>query len=175
MSVTTHVFPYWVANANHANLATDTYKVLLIASTSPAITWNATFQATAAVSGSAGTGFLGGSGAGALTEVSTSGTGYTRQTLTGLSVVQTTGATAYTTLKCTGTIAWSSSTISATYCCFYNYTMAGTGSGNSDTTGVPVCYWDMGGTQATSSATFTLALATSTGGVATALVEYTDN
>ena len=54
--------------------------------------------------------------------------------------------------------------------------MAGTGSGNSDTTGVPVCWWDFGGSQATSSATFTLQLATSAGAsVATALVEWTDN
>jgi hypothetical protein len=171
MSVTTHVFPYWIANHNAANLATDTYKVLLVASTSPALTWNSTLQAVSAVSGAAGTGFLGGSGAGALTEVSTSGTGYSRVTLSGLSVVQTTGGTAYTTLKCTGTVAWPSSTISATYACFYDYTLGG----NSDTAGVPVCYWDFGGTQATSSATFTLTLGTSTGTVPTALVEWTDN
>lgn len=166
MSVVSHVYPAWIGSLNAANLATDTYKVLLVASTSPAYTWNATSQAHATV-----TEFLAGSGAGALTEVSTSGTGYSRLSLTGLSVVQTTGTTAYTTLKCTGTIAWSSSTISATYALFYDYTLGG----SSDTLGVPVCYWDFQGTQATSSATFTLALATSTGGVATALVEWTDN
>lgn len=165
MSVTAHVFPLWVASP--AALATDTYKVLLVASTSPALTWNATMQAMGTV-----TSFLAGSGAGSLTEVSTSGTGYTRATLTSMSVVQTTGGTAYTTLKCTGTIAWTSSTISSTYCCFYDYTVGG----NSDTLGVPVCYWDFGATQATSSATFTLALGTSAGAsIPTALVEWTDN
>jgi hypothetical protein len=171
MAVVAHVFPQWISSHNAANLASDTYKVMLVASTSNAFTWNSTGQSVATV-----TNFLAGSGAGSLTEVSTSGTGYTRQSLTGLSVVQTasvsTSTPAYTTLKCTGTIAWSSSTISATYAMFYDYTLGG----NSDTNGVPVCYWDFGGTQATSSATFTLALATSAGAsIPTALVEWTDN
>lgn len=164
-NVTTHVFPAWIGALNAANLATDTYKVLLVASTSPTLTWNATLQEAATV-----TEFLAGSGSGALTEVSTSGTGYSRLTLSGLSVVQTTGSQAYTTLKCTGTIAWNTSTISATYALFYDYTLGP----NSDTTGIPVCYWDFQQTQATSSATFTLSLGTSAGGVADALVEWTD-
>lgn len=166
MAVVSHVYPVFVGSHNASALASDTIKVLLVASTSPAYTWNATSQGHATV-----TNFLAGSGAGALTEVSTSGTGYTRQTLSGLSVVQTTGSTAYTTLKCTGTIAWASSTISATYALFYDYTLGG----NSDTAGVPLAYWDFGGTQSTSSATFTLTLPTSAGGVSTALLEFTDN
>jgi hypothetical protein len=168
MPFATHTFGYWQANHNAANLASDTYKVLLVASSSPALAWNATLQAASAVSGSAGTGFLGGSGAGALTEVSTSGTGYSRLTLSGLSVVQTTGTAAYTTLKCTGSIAWSSSTISASYALFYDYTMGG----NSDTAGVPVAYWDFGTPSVTSGTPFTLQLGVSAGGVASALVEW---
>ena len=171
MSLTTHVFPYWVANLDAPNLATDTYKVLLVDSGSPALTWNATLQGASAVSGTAGTGFLGGSGAGALTEVSVTDTGYSRLTLSGLSVVETTGGTAYTTLKSTGALAWADSTISATYALYYDYTLGG----DSDTAGVPVCYWDFGGTEASSSTSFTLTLSMSAGGVPTALAEWTDN
>lgn len=173
MALTPHVFPAWIAGYTGADLASDTYKVLLISSASNALTWNSTLQSAATV-----TSFLAGSGAGSLTEVSTSGTGYSRISLTtaDMSVVQTASAStstpAYTSLKYTGTIAWSSSTISATYCMFYDYTLGG----SSDTNGVPVCYWDFGGTQATSSATFTLALATSAGAsIPTCLVEWTVN
>ena len=86
-------------------------------------------------------------------------------------MVQTTGSTAYTTLKSTGSLAWTDSTISATYAMFYDYTLGG----NSDTAGVPVCYWDFGSTESSSSTSFTLTLATSAGGVVTALAEWTDN
>lgn len=171
MSVVAHVFPKFISGVNAANLATDTVKVLLISSTSNAVTWNSTLQGVSTV-----TGFLAGSGAGSLTEVSTSGTGYSRLSLSGLGVTQTASAStstpAYTTWTSSGTIAWSSSTISATYAMFYDYTLGG----SSDTLGVPILYWDFSGTQSTSSATFTLALGTSAGAsIANSLVEWTDN
>lgn len=82
MAVTTHFFPSFglAMGKKQVNAVTDTFQVLLI--TSGTYTWGANALADSTVSD-----FLAGSGSGALTEVSTLGTGYTRQTLavTGLS------------------------------------------------------------------------------------------
>jgi len=146
MAVTSHVFPS-VDTALLGKLAkftatSDTLQVLLVASTSPAYTWNGTSQGHATV-----TNFLAGSGAGALTEVS--GGGYSRQTLTSVTAT-TTGLV--TTLTCANP-SWAASTISATYALFFDNTIGGT-----DSTNQIICYWDFGGTQATTSATFTLTI-----------------
>lgn len=146
MAVVAHVFPS-VDTALLTKLANlgasgDTLQVLLVASTSPAYTWNATSQGHIHVSN-----FLAGSGAGALTEVS--GGSYSRQTLTTVSAT-TTGLVS--TLTCANP-SWANATISATYACFFDNTIGGT-----DATNQLLCYWDFGGTQATTSATFQLTI-----------------
>lgn len=141
MAVTAHVFPKFEQNlgAKAISLSSDTLACLLIASGT--YTWNSTAQGHQFVSD-----FLAGSGGGALTEVSTSGTGYGRQNLTSVSW-STAGLVS--TLTCANP-AWSSSTISAAYALFYDNTPA------TDATRQLICYWDFGGTVSSSSGTFTL-------------------
>lgn len=152
MAVTAHAFPTLDLNAMKESgggtaatpikLQSDTLQVLLIASGT--YTWNATSQGHTTV-----TNFLAGSGGGALTEVSTSGTGYTRQTLTSVTI---TDSGAVTTLTCANP-SWTSASFSAVYACFFDNTVGGT-----DATNQLICYWDFGGTQTVTSATFTLTI-----------------
>lgn len=145
MAVTAHAFPTLDLNGlknKTINLSTDTLQVLLVASTSPAYTWNATSQGHTTV-----TNFLAGSGAGALTEVT--GGSYTRQTL---GTVTFTDSANVTTLTCAN-ITWTNVTFSATYAAFFDNTVGGT-----DATNQLVCYWDFGGTQSVSAANFTLTI-----------------
>ena len=173
MSVVAHVFP--VATQQLAQKAVDwqsgtvdTLKVLLVASGT--FNWPGTSDSTAnyttvsAFLANAGSG-----GGGALTEVSTSGTGYTRQTLTGVGFSSSSSGL-FSTLTVSGAIQWTSATFSAVYALFYDYTAGG----NSDTNGIPICYWDFGGTQSCSSGTFTLTLG-SANSVSNALVQYTSS
>jgi hypothetical protein len=143
MSVTAHVFPTLSLNALKKTLdvSTETLQVLLVAP-GTAYTWNSTSQGHTHVSD-----FLGGSGAGSLTEVSTSGTGYTRQALT--SVTLTTVSSLVTVLTCANPT-WSSATLSATYALFYDNT------GGSDSARQVLGYWDFGSTQTVTSAPFVL-------------------
>jgi hypothetical protein len=83
--------------------------------------------------------FLNGDGThGTQTEVSTSGTGYSRQALGSVSLSD---SGLVTTLSCAA-MAWNAiATWSAAYAFFYDYTAGG----NSDTAGILLGYWDLGG------------------------------
>lgn len=142
MAVTAHVFPTLdlAIGKKQVNFTTDTLQVLLIASGT--YNWNSTSQAHTTV-----TNFLAGSGSGALTEVSTSGTNYTRQTLTSVTY---TDNVLVTTLTCANP-SWANGTFSTVYACFFDNTVGGT-----DSTNQLLCYWDFGGAQSVTAATFTL-------------------
>jgi hypothetical protein len=148
MAQAAHVFPILTQNMGTStgpiNLGSDTLKVLLVASGT--FNWVAATEAYATVSA-----FLtnsGSGGGGALTEVS--GGGYSRQTLTTVTYSE---SGLVSTLTCANP-SWSTVTFSAVYAMFYDYTAGG----NSDTAGIPLCYWDFGGTQTVTSATFTLTI-----------------
>lgn len=161
MAVTAHVYPNAVQLLTQKAIdwqggTVDTIKVLLATGT---YAWNATSEAHTTV-----TQFLAGSGAGALTE--TSGTGYSRLSLSSVAVA-TSGL--YTSLTAASPIQWTSATFSASYALFYDYTAGG----GSDTAGVPICYWDLGGTQSCSNGSFTLTLGTGLPSVANCLIQFT--
>jgi hypothetical protein len=142
MAVTAHVFPTLdlAIGKKQVNFTTDTLQVLLI--TSGTYTWNATSQGHTTV-----TNFLGGSGSGALTE--TSGGNYSRQTLTSVTY---TDSVLVTTLTCANP-SWANGTFSAVYAAFFDNTVGGT-----DATNQLLCYWDFGGAQSVTAATFTLTI-----------------
>jgi hypothetical protein len=143
MAVTTHPFPSFTLGAlkKTLNASTDTLQVLLVASGT--YTWNSTAQAHVTVHDV----LVSGSGSGSLTEVSTSGTGYTRQALTSVSVAD---SGAVTTLTCANP-SWSSATFSAVYAVFYDNSVGGT-----DSTNQVVGYWDFGSAQVATSTVFTI-------------------
>ena len=143
MSVSPHIFPSVTLNGlkKSLNLSSDTLKVLLISSGTYA--WNSTAEGHQFVSD-----FLGGSGGGSLTEVSTSGTGYTRQSLTSVSLAD---SALVTTLTCANP-SWTSATFSASYALFYD------SAGGTDSANQIICYWDFGSSQSVTSATFTLTI-----------------
>jgi hypothetical protein len=126
----------------------DTLKVGLAASSSPAYTWNSTSQGHKFIAD-----FLAGSGAGAMTEVSTSGTNYARQALTSVTFT-TTGLV--NTLTC-ATISWTATAnFSATYAFFYD---SGAVGATTDANTPLICYWDFGGTvSVVSGGNFTLTI-----------------
>lgn len=145
MAVTGHVYPsldlaMGKPSSNHPFFTTDTLQVLLVASGT--YTWNSTSQAHVHV-----TDFLAGSGSGALTEVSSGG--YARQTLSSVTYTDT---ALVTTLTCANP-SWSSVTFSCVYAAFFDNSIGGT-----DATNQLLCYWDFGGTQSVTSATFTLTI-----------------
>lgn len=153
MTVTCHVFPslVWQLGAKAVNLTTDSLYVGLIASG----TYN--FAASSGTAPEHVSTFLAGDGTnGALTEVSTSGTGYARQLLT--SVAVSPGSDTYTTgttytLTCANP-SWAASTISAKYAFFYDNTFGS----STDSTNLILAYWDFGGTNSSSSGSFTLTI-----------------
>jgi len=144
MAVTAHTYPkfYLGLGQKTIDLATDSLAVGLIASGTYA--WNATSQAHEYVSD-----FLAGSGGGALTEVSTTSTGYTRQALASVTWTVT-GLVA--SLGCANP-AWADSTISAVYAFFFDNTPT------TDATRPLLAYWDLGGTVSDSAGSFTLDIA----------------
>lgn len=124
----------------------DTLKVGLVATGT--FNWVAATQAYTTVSQ-----FLTNAGSGggtALTESAVSG--YARQTLTS---VGCTTSGEVTTLTC-ATPQWGSVgvpiTLTTVYAFFYDYTAGG----NSDTAGIMVCYWDLGGAQSLTNGIFQL-------------------
>lgn len=140
MTVSAHAFPNLTQVMGTKAVAlnnSDTLAVALIASGT--ITWNATTQGYTTLSGLI-------TGA-SLTEVSSSGTGYSRQNLT--SVTYTTSGLV-NTLTCANP-AWANSTFSAVYAVFYDSTVSND----------LLCYWDFGGSQSVSGATFTLQISAS--------------
>jgi hypothetical protein len=140
MAVTAHVYPKFQESAvkKGVNLATDSLKVMLLS----AYTFANSHATMADVKGSG-------------TEAS--GTGYTAggQALTSVTV-STSGTV--TTFDCADP-SWSASSIAAAFAVFYD------AQGGTDSTNIPIAYWDFGGTQTSSSGTFTLTVNAS--GVAT--------
>lgn len=151
MAVTAHAFPTLDLNAltearggsaaTPIKLQSDSLQCLLIASSSPAYTWNSTSQGHTTV-----TNFLAGSGAGAMTEVT--GGSYTRQTLGSVTITDTANVT---TITCAN-VTWTAVTFSATYAVFFD------NQGGTDATSQLICYWDFGGTQTVTAANFTLTI-----------------
>lgn len=150
MAAAAHVYPNIVqrlANKSEKWTTTaDTLKVMLIASGT--YTWNSTAQGHNFVSD-----FLAGSGGGAMTEVSTSSTGYTRSSLTSVTFT-TTGLVG--TLNAASPISWTATANwSALYAVFYD----DTDSSATDATRELIAYWDFGGTvSVVSGGNFTLTL-----------------
>jgi len=142
VAVSAHVYPSLSLNGlkKTLNASTDTLEVLLIASGT--YTWNPTAQGHTTVAN-----FLAGSGSGALTEVSTSGTGYTRQSLTSVTL---TDSLLVTTLDCANP-SWTSATFSTLYAAFFDNSVGGT-----DSTNQLLGYWDLGSAQSVTSTTFTI-------------------
>jgi len=162
MAVTAHLFPSWTAAClkKQANVTTDTLQVLLVGAGT--YTWNGTSEAAVTVSD-----FLAGSGGGALTEVSTTSTGYSRKTLATVGVSSTvSGSVGYTSITVSTNPAWTSASFTASYALFFDNTIGGT-----DTTNQVIAYWDFGGASTVTAATFTLQLPT-TNSVAQTLVQY---
>jgi hypothetical protein len=143
MAVTSHVYPSLSLNGlkKTLNASTDTLEVLLVASGT--YTWNSTAQAHVHVSDF----LVSGSGSGSLTEVSTSGTNYARQSLTSVTL---TDSGLVTTLGCANP-SWASASFSTLYAVFFDNSVGG-----SDTTNQLICYWDLGSAQSVTSTTFTL-------------------
>jgi hypothetical protein len=144
MSVTAHYFPEFETKMGTAaiNLSSDTLTVGLIASGT--FTWGSTPEGYTYVSS-----FLAGDGThGALTEVS--GGGYSRQALSGVSF---SASGEVVTLTASTNPSWSSATFSTVYGFLYDSTVGG-----SDSAHPIILYWDFGGTQSVSGATFTLTI-----------------
>lgn len=152
MTAAAHVFPNAVQNiaakSEKWTSTADTLKVGLVGSGT--FNWVAGTQSYATVSDfltNAGSG-----GGGALTEVSTSSTGYSRTALTGVTFT-TTGLVG--TLNCTSPISWTAtSNWSALYAFFYDAAVD-----TNDGTRELIAYWDFGGTvSVVSGGNFTLTI-----------------
>lgn len=136
MAVVAHTYPQvqQKLGTKLVNLSTDGLKVMLLSAYTFANT-----HATMADVLAAGT------------EVS--GTGYTAGGKALTSVVLTTSGTT-TTLTCASP-SWASSTVTASFAVFYD------AAGGTNATNYPICYWDFGGTQSSSAATFLLTISAS--------------
>lgn len=145
MAVTAHTYPKFLLGLGNGTmkLGTDTLKVGLASGT---YAWNATSQGHQSVAD-----FLAGSGSGALTEVSTSGTGYGRQALT---TVTWSASGLTVTLGCANP-QWTSSTITADYAFFYDDGPDGVAA-SADSGRLLICYWDLGGAVSDTNGTFEL-------------------
>jgi hypothetical protein len=140
MAVTPHVFPSFTQNmaAKALQLAStpDTIKVALYNGSTP--TWPGTLGVATVVTLAnwvTVTGF---------TEIT--GTGYSAGGATATSVATTTSGLV-TTLTCAN-VTWSSATFTAAQAVFYD----------SSVSNDLICYWDFGGSQSVSGATFTLTI-----------------
>lgn len=156
MAAAGHYFPVFetlLANKS-INLTTDTLTIGLIASGT--FTWGATPEGYEFVSQ-----FLAGDGThGALTEVSTTGTGYTRQNLTAVTFAQSGENITLTAAN----PSWASATFSTVYGFLYDSTV-----GANDAAHPLIAYFDWGGAQPVSAQTFTLTISGS------GLVQWTGN
>lgn len=153
MTAAAHVFPNAVKNiASKVESWATSSTELKVGLASGTFNWPGTGNSTAGYQtvsdflGNAGSG-----GGGALTEVSTSSTGYSRQALSSVSLT-TSGLVV--TLTC-ATITWTATANwSAQYAFFYDTTVD-----TSDSTRELVCYWDFGGTvSVVSGGNFTLTI-----------------
>lgn len=133
MAVTAHVYPKFqeAVAKKTVNLATDSLKVMLLS----AYTFANTHASMTDVKG-AGT--------------EASGTGYTTggQALTSVTVSTSGTVTTFDAAD----PAWASSSIAANTAVFYD------AQGGTDSTNIPIAYWDLGGTQTSASGTFTLTI-----------------
>jgi hypothetical protein len=146
MAVTAHVFPTLSLNALKHTLTanTDALSVLLI--NTGTYNWGATPETQTHVSE-----FLAGDGTnGALAEVlTTGGTNYTRQALTGVTL---TNAGLVTMLDCNNPV-WPTASFAAKYALFYDNTVGGT-----DSTNQILGYWDFGASLGVSGTSYTLTI-----------------
>lgn len=145
MAVTAHYFPKFETKLGAAavNLSSDTLNVGLVASGT--YTWGSTPESQTWVSDFLTTG----DGThGALTEVS--GGGYSRQALSGVSF---SSSGEVVTLTASTNPSWTSATFSCVYGFLYDATV-----GSGDSSHPIILYWDFGGTQSVSGATFTLTI-----------------
>jgi len=122
------------------NLSTDTLNVGLIAS--------GTLAARGTAEGYEFVSDLLANNGSALTEVSTSGTGYTRQSLTSVSYT----VSALVVTLTAANPSWATSTFSTVYGWLHDETA----SSGTDATRPLICIWDFGGTQSVAGTTFTL-------------------
>ena len=143
MSVTAYFQPKFEQNhlgKKLVNLSSDTLNVGLIAS--------GTIAARGTSEGYEFVSDLLANGGSALTEVSTSGTGYTRQSLTSVSYT----VSALVVTLTAANPSWSAATFSTVYGWIHDETA----SSATDATRPLIALWDFGGTQSVSGATFTL-------------------
>ena len=143
MALAAHVFPFVTSEIGLKNISFtgDTLQVALIAQASTAYVFDNTDKSLSDFMANS-------AGGGALTEQSTGASNYSRQNLT--SVTFTTSGLV-NMLSCAGP-SWASSSIAATYAVFYDTTYTISASP------ALICYWDFGGIQSTSTATFTLSI-----------------
>lgn len=145
MPAASHYFPVFetLMGTKTVNLSSDTLTVGLIASGT--FTWGATPEGYEYVSQ-----FLAGDGThGSLTEVSTSGTGYTRQNLTSVSF----SAAGETVTLTSANPSWSSAAFTTVYGFVYDATV-----GSGDSSHPIILYWDWGGAQSPAGITWTITL-----------------
>ena len=157
MAVTAHVYPSFILaladKTQNAGVSGDVIKVSLISAGT--YTYNATAQGQTTF-----TNWLTGSGAGAMTEQS--GGSYAALSLTAANQAIS-DSTVFTTLTYSSAIAWTTVTFTVTYAVFYF-----------SVSGQLICYWDLGGAQSVSGATFTLALGTANS-ITNAIVQWTSS
>ena len=145
MARSQHFFPAFqtLMGNKGVNLSSDTLTVGLIASGT--FTWSATPEAYQYVSS-----FLAGDGTnGALTEVSTSGTGYSRMNLAGVSY----SASGEVITLTASSVLWSTATFSTVYGFLYDASV-----GSADSSHPIIAYWDFGGTQTATAQPFQLSV-----------------
>ena len=145
MTVTAYVQPTFIQafmGLKACNLSTDTLNVGLIAT--------AGLAARGTSEGYEYVSQLLANGGSALTEVSTGGTGYTRQSLSGVSWATTGLVVEFSAAN----PSWASSTFTAYYAWLHDETA----SSGTDATRPLLCIWDLGGANPVTGATFTLAV-----------------
>lgn len=158
MAQAAHVFPNFTqqmglgdhnSNSSAINLSSTSQDTLKVGLASGTFNWVSATQAYTTVSQ-----FLtnsGSGGGGSLTEVSYTGaTPASRVTLSGVTYSE---SGLVSTLTCTSP-AWTNASWTADYAFFYDYTAGG----NSDSSGMLICYWDFGGNQTVTTASFTLTI-----------------
>lgn len=133
MAIVAHAYPQAVQKlaTKQLNLSTDSLKVLLLASYTAASSHATMADVLAAATEASGTGYTSGGQALSSVSVATSGN--------------------LTTLTCANPT-WPTSTITAAYAVFYD-AQGGTNSSN-----IPLVYWDFGGSQASAAGTFTIGI-----------------
>jgi hypothetical protein len=157
MAVTAHIFPNYTQvmgtfhSAGTGQVAlTGTPNTIKVGLATGVFNWVAATEAYTTVSQfltNAGSG-----GGGALTEVVYTGASpASRQTLSGVSYSTTGLVNTFTA----SSPSWTGATWTAAYAFFYDFTAGG----SSDTTGLMIAYWDLGGSQSVAANTFTLTIA----------------